>query len=143
MANYNVYQSPALPPGYQRPSYGQRMPTDATPTYGQYQPTQVPGPPRYTGGGPLGAGPPTNPGPPSFGGFSGVNDPTLAPGASYAGGGGSGSLPPGAIPWDPFNNGNANILYSKGYRKKLVNGQWVMLPPPAPGTQQPATYFPN
>ncbi len=136
MANYNVYRSPYMP------SYGQRTPTDAVPGYGQlYQPTQPPPrPPRtnlFGGGAPVYT-------PPSYGGGgSGINDPTLAAGASYSGGGGSGPLPPGAIPYDPFNGGNTNILYSKGYRKKLVNGQWAWLPPPAPGTQAPATYFPT
>lgn len=152
MANYNIYRSPALPrplpttPGYGNPipvprGYGQRVPTDAAPTYGQYQPAQAQSPPPLYGGGILSGNHTVTQ--PSYGGISGINDPTLAAGASYSGGGGGGSLPPGAIPYDPFAGGNANVMYARGYRKKLINGQWAWIPPAQPGTQAPASYFPT
>lgn len=150
MAAYSLYRSPALPHQYPAapsygspyPVYGRRTPTDAVPGYGQFQPNQVAGqPPRN--GSLLGSNPTvTMPGYGSYG--SGVNDATLAAGASYSGGGGgSGSLPPGAIPYDPFAGGNANIMAARGYRKQLINGQWVWLPPAQAGTQAPPSYFPN
>ena len=49
-------------------------------------------------------------------------------------------MPDGVIPIDPFHSGNANQMFSKGYRRKLINGQWYWVPP---GNEQPsvATYF--
>lgn len=124
------------------PAYGRRVPTDALSGYGQYQPAAAGAlPPRQSMIGGAGTSPITTPGYGSYG--SGINDPTLAPGASYfgGGGGGGGSLPPGAIPYDPFAGGNANIMAARGYRKQLVNGQWVWLPPAQAGTPAPASYF--
>jgi hypothetical protein len=66
---------------------------------------------------------------------SGVNDPTLAAGASYSGGAGGFNLPAGAIPLNQYGNGNLNALIQRGYRRQLVNGIWYIVPPDQPAGQ--------